>query len=371
MSLDWSALNEPELVIEHYELRDVIIDFNGPQLATYQDKGGSLWLGVAVDELDERLERWLLTPVTSRELRALASGLLGTRDAFKSKELSVLDLDWSTGEFVRSWRAVSSGLLDPDALPDASASLEGFMNLPESQPEHVRSFTFDHARFEREGIGFQPLSDALHNLQRVWSAIAQALETKPTARGRLTRDIQQRSALRTVALRAGSIVVELRESSDEELNDQIAESFARLLNARDDGALLTEQLTSLKARVHTSYEDFLRALQRGDMEFEFNYKARRGYMSPQLASCTRERLQQVTYMKEESDVIELCGYFSAFDLNGSFAFEDEMTSEKFQGSISPNAELTLPISVGEDAAYYVFLDMSVVTLFNKETKTTS
>lgn len=365
MRHNWSSLDEAELNLDVYEWDEILIDFNGPQVATLTC-GDDLFLGVAADEQDHTV-RWVLAPMTPREMAALSHGLLGTLDVFKKDALRVLDLDLQQERFVSAWAGVSVDELDTSALPDPNAKLDRFM---ESRPlaQDQRRFILDSPAMDDAGIDFKTLSRVLSDAQRVWSSIAQALEDEPTARGTLPQEIRQKSKLRTRALRAGSIIIDVSTTEHEDLHEKVAGVFADLIIARDDEERLQDLFTTLKTRARATYTDFLKSLSAGGVEFEMNFKHHHCYTNAQLAARARRRIESPSRVRAEPDIQELTGTFRGFDLNGSFAFMDHVNEELIQGTVPGNAEVALPIEVGKDSVYIVTVETSLTRQLSGETK---
>lgn len=110
-------LPAPRHPVRTWHEKNVILDFNGPQLVVLESEG-ALYLSVASDE-DEGVIRWLRAPITDAENRELLAREKTVLECLRKPTILVVDTDehgHSTAEYV-----VPFDLLTEDDLPLAGA----------------------------------------------------------------------------------------------------------------------------------------------------------------------------------------------------------------------------------------------------------
>lgn len=118
MRSSWRLPNA-RVSLHDWNEKDVILDFNGPQLVLLESEG-RLYLSVASDA-DEEFVRWLRAPISNHEYRALLAGETTVLECIRKPEILVVDTDQygtPTAEY-----SVSADSLNDENLPLAGSVL--------------------------------------------------------------------------------------------------------------------------------------------------------------------------------------------------------------------------------------------------------
>ncbi|HEX7480647.1 MAG TPA: hypothetical protein VF331_22795 [Polyangiales bacterium] len=231
---------------------DVLVEYDGPQLALFSSRKDILRLGTAISSDDDG-SHWLVAPVTKVEMEAMARSKIPMRAAFEKEMLSTVVFD-SKGKAKRLWKTSDEDLPD-GILPVRGAPLprgarefllEKFAPSKKVAPRRVR---FDGRRIIESTIEFSALSRVVGTLQGVWTAIAETLGLPTIADGTA---FSPSALVANASLGRGSVAVTLHPADDgvfnailakyEELMQFAYREDASAFSAHVDGDNLRKQL---------------------------------------------------------------------------------------------------------------------------------
>jgi len=141
--------------------RIVLAEFDGPVMVLCVAADHSISIGVAVDEnREEKLTRWLVAPLTARQVAALVKSEPVLRSLFAQAQVHIVD-QANFDHVAVAWRlpgvAIPDSLLpDIDAVlpaqaPEARAALEGLLPSPTAPLELTPGVRVSHPEFG-EGV---------------------------------------------------------------------------------------------------------------------------------------------------------------------------------------------------------------------------
>lgn len=351
MRATWQLPEGMQLPLEKWEIDQVHLEFNGPQLVTLRD-GERRYLALAADE-DAQVERWLRVGTTSTELLALEDGALGLDEVFAKPSVDVVDLSRASGQPLRLWR-VPHQLLGEEDLPLPGSLLPNnrieLGTLEASSP--MLQLDMAGARStEGPAIRFISLGDLLRNFQRLWNALAQVTVGTATQRGTLTRELRERVALSAGALAPGSVILTVT-ASDEELFRTIGDEYRALVGASSNEHDLVAVLRRLQVRVRSTYRDLLQVLEKRGLQLYAKWDTHRIYVGPTQARQIRARLESTEEAEEEE--MAAIGFFTAMNLSTSqFEFFDLVDDETISGTVDQLAFVEDSVVVGPGTKYFV------------------
>lgn len=334
---------------------DVLIEYEGPHVALLR-RAERDHIAVRFDS-DEGVIRWLEAAVTRTELDALYSRATTLRRALHKREAWIVD----TAEdmtCLASWR-VNGQELPEEALPGPASFLPvGFMEVDESAPvSDGVSLRLDGGGVHVHNIGIRSLASILDTFQRLWSAVAQALETEPTPKGPIGGDIECRAMLAFAAAAPGSVVLNL-EATDAGLSARVAEAFQRLVN-HEPRALPLEERDQLGGRVSARFAEFLSAVSRSNVEVFTQWRGGSSFVAPHFA-----RALQPFSREDQEATVEILpvmeGHFVSYnEKNRRFAFVDTRHGASYTGRVAINVvERHAGITVGAEARYSATIQVS-------------
>jgi hypothetical protein len=361
MMLDWPALQAPLQQHRNVALREILLDFQGPQIAIWSVDGAS-YLGVAADEQDD-VVRWIAAPVTVHELNAVKLGTMALRDVLSQTHAMVLDQN-GEGE-ITFYGDISMVDVPEEALPEHGAP------LPDEVTRHFRAELEGSAGCELPILLVVEGCEAAHErtlrvlgevfvpLQKLVDAIGQRIIAAATHKGVVARDIRSRTTLSMAAFSFGSAILEFTPA-DPDLYEEISERLQRLsLSSADDTALAAE-LLDLGPRVRASFGELIAVAARHQVSLHTQSRQSGATFSRHTADSIRNSLSAAP--DGEAEQIELLGQFVAFDTrNGSFEFVDDDDLQQYRGTVSPRVLPKIAsVVVGTGTQYRVWLQLQAM-----------
>lgn len=353
---DWTKLPaQSGLPAELLELESILAEYNGPQIAIFRFLSGR-YLGVAADE-EKEIVRWLLAPLSSVELQALAVAAMPTRELFvKDERIIVVDAD-DRFTVTRIWTDVDGATLG-DNLPEAEALLpretrhflRAKLGLPDA-PELSICSTVD----SKSGLGFRALSEVLGVFQRFANAYAQA--TLPDARdkGRHSTETSRRAALSFVSARSGSLRIDIGPQ-DSGLFRNILSFLKASISAAHSSETLDAILIPVGPRVRARYAELLEVVRTNHVQVLTRDTEASAFISPPIARRVSKNLvsREVVEARHTRPVF---GSFVAYDSGGlTFEFESSTGDAIYSGLVLESvANRYSAISVGPGASYIVMI----------------
>ena len=111
-----SESTDPVVLSRRFDV--VLVEYDGPQLATFVDSAGARFIGVASDS-DDTGTRWLHVPIDQSDIDSLIAKK-PMRDVFLKGGASLVDIDWED-RTIRAWESVAALDIPEGALPVAGA----------------------------------------------------------------------------------------------------------------------------------------------------------------------------------------------------------------------------------------------------------
>ncbi|MCK5801158.1 MAG: hypothetical protein KAI47_28415 [Deltaproteobacteria bacterium] len=311
-----------------WTLREVILDFNGPQL-TVMDGPDGTYLSMASDE-DQAVVRWLRALVSDVELEALLSGGTTVRECLLKPHLWVVD-EKPDGTLRDQWR-VALDDLDKEELPEPDSYLPSEFveahRAPVRQPEIVLDGSFS----KNHTISIKLLGEYLVKLQSLWNAIGQKIYGTVTTSGAFKTHLLERTAMAMTGFGEGSVVISIAPS-EPEVFTTVATRYKELVTAGADPHRLQASLRELQTRVRSSYAEYLALLQRNKLSVLGRWGDERVFLHHGTAARIKPTLEQLDEAHEE--VFTARGYFVGFNLRkASFELRDPDNEETYEGSVS-------------------------------------
>lgn len=352
MRATWKLPQERALPLRTWTERDVILEFNGPQLTTIVCDD-ALYLSVASD-VDHDKIRWLRTRISEMEYKALLLGATTVRECILKNDILVVDTDYNSRPIAEV--AISPELLNDDDVPGLKSFLPEEITSPNKQPLLKPAFFLNGPLITQHSVGFRVLSDIAEQIQRLWNAIGQTILSTATAKGSVSSQVLSETELRLTSLVPGSVGLEIGVSN-EQVFGEIAASYSRLLMASGDAQALQGLLHTLKARVRSAFSDYLAVIQKHNVEVLARWSDRAAFVSPFTAGRISSELEYIG--GEEEERFTATGHFVGFHIdNAVFEFQDQSDDQtKYQGRVSPRVLGTpnLKIVVGRATTYEVDL----------------
>lgn len=333
-----------------FEVDYTLIFYDGPKMRLRRTMAGQYYLAWWTDE-DENYERWIYLPVSESRLKGIMSGGITADEALNEPEdgyLFVADLDVMSGE-IRKVIQTNADSLPTETLPDPDSTLyielpEELSLLPRRDRVHVLNVRIQGAESEKtQRYGSKVVGQFLGNLQRLLDAIGQAKTGQPTARGVIPTGIQQGTQFNLLAGYTGSFGMILEsEKTDDLLGESLAkDSLASLFDLMDAGSSpedLTEQLTTLQARVAKNYGDLLGTIEASNHSVSFSW------LEP---TDSRPRIKKLDHEDARNILAQIEAVSTKIDRNleiecrfnmGSvrtyrFELEDSITGDRFSGIV--------------------------------------
>ncbi len=254
-------------------LVETFVFFDSPRLFSCISATGQNYIGVWVDESDER-EIYLLLPVSPERLKAIRSGIISLRVAIENSESGGVYLVPLFGEDVPFAQWESLGEIPESFLPDVASYLHlETVTLPPA--DETREFrdraAQQHRSLLRLAFGLDTtrneaptriVGQTLVGVQELIDAIGQVQVGEPTTRGVIPEEILLGTDSMLVGAFAGSFVLELAGVSqldlfESSLFSRSADTLIGLMRDAGDRRALGSQLLALKGRVPTKLRSFI------------------------------------------------------------------------------------------------------------------
>ena len=209
-------------------------------------------------------------PISESRLHTILSGEIPDLEALQNPEdgdIFVVDIDVGSDSILQTIVTETDSLPD-DMLPSPEVRLnvpipDEISDFPSRERAHLLNIKLESDLSDESGrVGVIVLGQAMSTVQRLVDAIGQAKLGDPTSRGSIPDSILQQTRLDPVSAYAGSFGIRLESNKDDDL---LGESLVRsslqglfeLLDAGDQVAELTAQLSEMRSRVAKNYSDFL------------------------------------------------------------------------------------------------------------------
>jgi hypothetical protein len=348
MRSDWPLPEQLEVPDRGWAVERVLVEFDGPQIVIV-GWGDRCDLAVLADA-DEEADRWLHAPISRTEERAVLEGAVSLRSVLVKSDVRITDLD-RAGNVIRSAAIAPEQLLD-DHLPEPGALLP-YASEPSSELSKPR-LRLDGAGVHESTVPVRAVADLLDHKQRLWNALAQAVESEPTQRGLIDAAIRERATLFMSAAAPGSFEITI-EPADGTLYAKVASEFRSLVRASDEPSALHSKISSLQSRVRSAYSKYLKALETSKLEVLDEWSGGAVFLSPASAARFRAYMSEANPVSEE--VVETVGYFLDYNSqSGHFRLRDLAAEEDFAGYVDPKIPAEKrTLMVGPGAQYRVRL----------------
>lgn len=189
------------------------------------------------------------------------------------------------------------------------------------------------------------LGEYLVRMQKLVSAIGQAMATRPTRRGSLSQDIIGRTQLRLAAVSAGSFVATLTGTPapnlfGESLIEDAISELHELLDTADNADQLAHRFAQLGARAQAHYGSFIEHLASSGASVTIESLGtteglRRTVVSEARAQDVRTALELLEREEERQESL-LGRLIGVRQEHGDFEFLDENTGDIVTGKIGPD-----------------------------------
>lgn len=290
MTFSWSppgrAQASPAPLVKH-----VLYYFDGPKMVLAVDGRGRQLLGVAADEDEEGIVRWVFAPAPPERVVSLLKTRTGLRALFESGAIEIYDI----GE---PWNAVGAWTLTLDdvpeeLLPEPEAELpeladherDGLLAEQNRLVEQRSRVARTRMLFEgrpvrgRRGISAAFAGEALSGYQAIVS-LAYGYRRKGGLRS--TGPIPERggSTLVLTDLPRGSVGFELVEDVEQErvlptdLSEVVADVGALLDAAASSDSAYAEAVADFDHRIVTALNDFLGKLKKAEATMKLDVQGR-------------------------------------------------------------------------------------------------
>lgn len=354
----WNLPTESAEGASPFEVDQVLVHYDGPQIVTLRDEEDNRYLGVASDE-GEGLVRWIYAPLTNTEFKALMDGVATTRDALLKSCVYLVDIDVD-GNAVRRWECDAADISDEN-LPDVGALLpEETRRTFSVQPANAPELILENVGVERKGILFRSLSEILNAFQRFWNAMAQAVSPEgPKERGRWSADSSESAGLALSGAGQGSLILHINPT-DARMFEKAAGAFEELARASDEPQVLAGVIERLGTRVQARYEELLTNLERHKLQLLARRPGGAAFLAPHVIPRVLSALPKA--VAGEPKTVPATGYFLSFDVgNGNFELYDEGKDFLFKGKVHPEVlKRHDAITVGAGVTYAVFIEVTTL-----------
>ena len=360
MKKDWTLqgrLDLPEA--RRLVFDEVLVFYMEPQIGIVAYDDGQCLAVAADEERDKNLTRWLLTEVTHSDILAIKTGAQTLREAFETNE-TIDVVDTSSELEVQAAYQVPYSQLAECCLPNRGAFLPN--RVCEKYREELRqepsSLHVEGESIENHMLPFRVASDLLGELQRLWNALAQVANqgSQVTRQGSVPAGLRERAMLSLASISDGSAKLGT-QAGDRALNDQIAELFAELVNARLDEEKLHQHLDNFGPRVESAYGALVESIQRNQISVFAANQRNTAYLTPQTSAKIKSVIQRY---EPTTQTRKAHGYFVASDLESrSFRFREIDNGEEFEGVVALSvAEELDQLALGEPKKYEIEIEIT-------------
>jgi hypothetical protein len=211
------------------------------------------------------------------------------------------------------------------------------------------------------------LGEFLGCLQKLVSALGQAIAVRPTTRGTIPDSVMDRTRLRLMSVGVGSFRVSLAGDAHpnllgEALVQECFDALHRLVDVGDDAGGLAEQLSHLGGRVQTHYTAFLTSLatSNASVEVETWLDATTQRTSVVTAAKARNVSEALSLLqREEGRMEQLAGQLiGLMQHRAQFEFRPAGAEQVIVGKVLPSALQKAALHYNQD----IVADFSVDTI---------
>lgn len=350
MTFSWSP-GAPAQAFPAPVVRHVLYYFDGPKMVLAVDGLGRQLLGVAADEDEEGIERWVFAPASPERVVSLLKTRAGLRAFFESGTIEIHDIG-------KSWNSVGSWTSAPDDLPQALLPEHG-AELPElAEPMRERllaeqsQLVEERSRIGRTRMlfGGRPVrgrraisaafaGEALSGYQAI---VSLAYGDRRKGGLRSTGPIPERggSTLLLTDLPRGSVGFELVEDVEQErvlptdLSEVIADVGALLDAAATSDSAYAESVADFDQRIVSALNDFLGKLKKAEATMKLDVQGREYVFD---AARLAEAVERTSSAPREEDDRPVVGTLIGF-LPTDRRFELEAHDRIIKGKVSRDAD---------------------------------
>jgi len=309
-------------VLSGRTIKDVLLQYDGPQLVALEE-GDRLFLALAVDE-DQDAVRWIQAPTSALELDAVRNGAEPVRQAFLKSRVTVVDVQRASFVPVAAWDVAVADIPDT-VLPERGARMP--MDRRQlTAADHPPAFRLAGRTAPGNRVAFGDLSAFTSHIQGLWNAFAEQFNA----------GLQTLSA---VGIESGSLRVVVH-TDNVALFKRIASQYQELVSVTDDPDRLREALANVPSRVAHSYAEYIRTLQRHDVEVLCEWSDGGAFISSQIVERVIDSLPallQGEQLPTAEETGRFRGYFEGFyrGERGRFEFYDLDSAQTYRGQLDP------------------------------------
>jgi hypothetical protein len=340
-------------------VKHVLYYFDGPKMVLALDAHGRQLLGVAADEDEAGIVRWVFAPAAAERVIVLLKTRMGLRAFFESGSIEIHDIG-------TSWTSVRAWLVAPDDVP-ADLLPEVDAELPELA-DHVREdLLAEQCRlveqrsrvarakllFEgrpvrgRRGISVTFAGEALSGYQAI---ISLAYGHRRKGGLRSTGPIPERegSTLMLTDMPRGSVGFELVEDVEQErvvptdLSEIVSEVGVLFDAAASSDSAYAESVAEFDQRIVAALNDFLGKLRKAEATMKLEVQGKEYVFD---AARINEAVERTASAPKEEDDRPVAGTLIGF-LPTDRRFELETPDRVIKGKIARDAD------AGAVAAYF-------------------
>jgi len=348
------------------EVKDIFEFYDIPRLFTCKNKTGQYYLVLSIDENEEEL-MWLYLSISVDRLNLLLNHKKDLYFAFKNPEEEYLykiktyylqkdaeftyilpeqftddELPYENTYLTNEPLKYDYGLGAIDPVISAHASNREVFNLHFYPPNN-----FNHE------LGIREFGKTLIIFQDLVDAVGQKCSGKPTEKGLIPAEIQQKTYLNASQIFMGSFGFQMKSNYlDNEIFDYslISDSLAEVFNLftlKDNETDLKNKLHDLKGRAASKYQQLLKELLsiQSDLKIEWGSpKVNRGgefFLEKKVIKQAFEIISKLDIAERE--IIQIRGRLVAFDtITKSYKIVSLDDNRHFSGKVAEKAEIPLP-----------------------------
>lgn len=288
------------------------------------------FLAYAADE-DERTVRWIETPVSGVELRAVCTGRLPLREAILKPSLIVAD--YTFDHRLLAVMSMAPEEIPVDCLPDPDALLPRFARdqaSPMVTAEHA-AFACDGPAVRGNAMPFAAISTLTSSLQTLWTSLGAKLGL-----GGEAIDGWGPATLPFAASHAGSFVIEVAPANVDSFA-MIASEYKTLAHAcYGSSDALAARLKAYDARIVSAYCKYLGALQAHRIDVMAEWATDAVFVGHACAGRVGSVVATAIKRDKEPRTTEFdaLGFFDGWmSHKKQFEFYDVSTAEQYIGAI--------------------------------------
>ncbi len=319
-------------------IETVLMEYDGPQLATFRDSK-IRFLGVVSDE-DRYARRWLQATISDLEIDALRSGSHAMRQVFMKENLWVVDQDHN-GNYINSWIVQYSDL--PEfSLPAPAAVLPDFAieeldELVGSNRRRGNGLAVGGKGVIDNTIDMMALSKLSGSFQKFCTEVASAIAGENRSIFPIGWSASDLSRLRAVATPPGSFSISIDPVNAAAFR-KIIDEYQALVFACNDNERLIPLLSRLRFHVEQSYGKFIKSISDNGLEVLATFERKSVFMNDVCARHIQETIQvQRRQPSTRTEEVPMIGSFVGLSLgprSGSFELRNLDTGRRIKGQLS-------------------------------------